>query len=136
MPTPLQRPHLRASLSAWSSGVSLDRDLRKLYFSLLLSFSSSSSHLSVLFLLDAGVFWDFSFVFLLMGLMSDRQIKIHLIKLSCLLYMYCYRKVMIDKTIILKYILDKKGILELKSMETIKLKMHEQKTWKINSYQI
>lgn len=43
---------------------------------------------------------------------------------------------MIDKTIIFKYILDKKGILELKSMETIKLKMHEQKTWKINSYQI
>lgn len=118
MPTPLQRPHLRASLSAWSSRVSLDRDLRKLYFSLPLS-SLSSSHLSVLFLLDAGVFWDFSFVFLLMGLMSDRQIKIHLIKLSCLLYMYCYSKVMIDKTIIFKYILDKKGILELKSMATI-----------------
>lgn len=43
---------------------------------------------------------------------------------------------MIDKTIIFKYILDKKGILELKLLATIKFKMHEQKTWKLNSYQI
>lgn len=86
MSTPLERPHLIASLSASSSGVSVDRDLRKLYFSLPLS--SSSPHFSVLFLLSAGVFWDFSFVFLLMGLMSDRQKEIYLIKLSCLLYLW------------------------------------------------